>query len=390
MGKKIVLLAGTGHLTNRLKRLLPAEKYDVVHTTLEEVNARDVSASLLEQMATYMKSFDLHDIAMIYLLDEKDEHNLQLIIALISLFPQIPITASLFNENLIPHLQASRKNLTILNPAKIAAPSFVAALYQPLDRPVTPPVPKPTFPNTTKKKDRLVQKLVFSFVTLLLAAVVFFHYREHLSWVDAAYFVVVTIATVGYGDINLLQSDPISKLFVIFLILASTAFIWMIFSLTIDQLLKKRIQRALGRRKYSLEDHIIICGLGRLGYFIVEDLLQKNERVIIIEENEHSLHIDHFRQCGAEVYIGDARMQKVLADVNVSKARALISVINSDSLNLEIGLNARSFQPGLKLILRIFDTKMAEKIKEHLNIHLTLSASDIADEYFYEMLQKQA
>ncbi|MBC7863304.1 MAG: hypothetical protein IAF38_10040, partial [Bacteroidia bacterium] len=60
--------------------------------------------------------------------------NLQLIIALISLYPDIPIAASLFNENLIPHLQANHKNVTILNPAKIAAPYFVAALHQPLQR----------------------------------------------------------------------------------------------------------------------------------------------------------------------------------------------------------------------------------------------------------------
>ena len=77
----------------------------------------------------------------------------------------------------------------------------------------------------------------------------------------------------------------------------------------------------------------------------------------------------------------------MLDDTNVAQARALISVINDDSINLEIGLNSRSFQPGIRLILRIFDEQMAKKIKEYLNIHLTLSASDIADEKFYEILK---
>ena len=56
----------------------------------------------------------------------------------------------------------------------------------------------------------------------------------------------------------------------------------LIFSLTIDVLLKKRMQLSLGRRKYNFSNQIIVCGLGRVGYFIVEELLQKNEKVIFL------------------------------------------------------------------------------------------------------------
>lgn len=161
----------------------------------------------------------------------------------------------------------------------------------------------------------------------------------------------------------------------------------MIFSLTIDRILKKRVALALGRKKYHYKDHVVLCGLGRLGYFIAEELLQKGERLVIIEQNEDSRYLDYFRQLGADIYIGDGRLAKVLDNTNVMQARAVMSVINDDSINLEIGLNCRSFQPGIRLILRIFDEEMARKIKDYLNIHLTLSASDIADEKFYEVLK---
>ncbi|MEO6252428.1 MAG: potassium channel family protein [Ferruginibacter sp.] len=387
MEKKTILVFGSGHLAYRLKEKLNAGNYQVVHATMDEINAGSQSVSLLENLRQFVKKMDVDTVRMIYLLDEKDEVNLQLIIALISLYPGIPVAASLFNENLIPHLQAQHSNVTIFNPAKIAAPYFVAALSQPLERKVEVRVMNKMLKTRFKKSDSLIQNLILSFTGLIIVAVLFFHFHEKLSWIDSFYFVIVTVATVGYGDINLATSSSLSKMAGIMLILSSTFFIWMIFSLTIDRILKKRVMLALGRKKYHLKDHIILCGLGRLGYFIAEELLQKGEKLIIIEQNEDGRYLDYFRQLGAEIYIGDGRLSKVLDDTNVIQARAVMSVINDDSINLEIGLNSRSFQPEIRLILRIFDEQMAVKIKEYLNIHLTLSASDIADERFYEVLK---
>jgi hypothetical protein len=387
MRKKIVLIIGAGHLAYRLKKMLSTQGYEILHSNLEQINAATDSVSLIENLDTYIKKIDLSSLAMVYLLEDKDEHNLQLIISLISLVSDIPITASLFNENLIPHLQKDHINLKILNPAKIAAPSFVEQLYIQVDREAI--YAEVLLKSVEHKKTSLsiIQKLIIGFFVLLCAASAYFHFYENLSWIDSFYFVVVTAATVGYGDINFGMGSVLTKIVIIFLILSSTICIWMIFSLTIDVFLKQRIQLELGRKKYLLKNHVIVCGLGRLGYFIVQELLQKNEKVIVIEQNENSNHIDYFRQLGAEVYIGDARLPKVMRDVNVVQAKALISVINNDSLNLEIGLNARSHQRDVKLILRIFDDQMADKIKDYLKIYHSLSASAIADDKFFEMLK---
>lgn len=386
MKEKTVLIFGSGHLAYRVKKLINIHDYKVVHSTLEAISSNVETGSWLENFNDYIKETDLTSVVMVYLLDDQDDYNLQLIIALISLNANIEITASLFNENLAPHLQATHKNLNILNPAKIAAPVFVDALYKPIRRYLRYTPKKIEKELSEKKGDRLLQKLTIGFIGLLFISIIFFHFVEGLSWLDSIYFVVVTVATVGYGDINLMNSSALSKIFAVILILASMFFIWMIFSLTIDHLLKKRIQLSLGRKKYNIKNHIIVCGLGRLGYFIVEELLSRKEKVIVVEKNQDSPHINYFRNLGADIYIGDAKLQRVLSDVNIGYAKALISVINNDSNNLEIGLNARSFQPNLRLILRIFDEMMAQKIKEHLDIHLTLSASAIADGKFLEAL----
>jgi TrkA-N domain/Ion channel len=389
MKEKVIIIFGSGHLAFRLKKLLYAASYTVLHPFDTMIQSAVSYDPLLEKLEAYFKSIDTGSVKMIYLLDEKDENNLQLIIALTALKIKPAITASLFNENLIPHVSKVHPHLKILNPAKIAAPVFVAALYQPLQRQLTEIPEVPVKVKAAKKNDSFIQKLIISFSALIILAVIFFHFSENLSWIDSLYFVVVTVATVGYGDINLAQSSAASKLFDVFLILSSTVFIWLFFSLIIDQLLKKRIQLALGRKKYKLTNHIVVCGLGRLGHFIVQELLQKNEQVIVIEKDENSPHIDYCRQAGAHVYVGDGRLPNVLDDVNITKAKALVSVISNDALNLEIGLNARSLQHNIRLVLRIFDEQMADKIRDILNIHLTLSASAIADDKFYKMLEEE-
>lgn len=388
MKNKIILIIGAGHLAYRLKKHLSAAGYEIMSTNVDVINTETESFSLIENLGCYIQKIDISSIAMVYLLEDKDEDNLQLIISFISLLIDVPITASLFNENLIPHLEKDHINLRILNPAKIAAPAFVEQLYVRTNSEIvfesletnTVVQPKPSL--------TLIHKLLICFFFILISAVFFFHFYEKLAWIDAFYFVIVTAASVGYGDINLAQSSSLSKIVGMFLILFSTVSIWMIFSLTIDVFLKRRIQLELGRKKYTTKNHVIVCGLGRLGYFIVKELLQKNEKVIVIEQNENSNHIEYLRQLGAEVYLGDARLPKVIKDVNVAEAKAVISVINNDSLNLEIGLNARSHQPNVKMILRIFDDQMADKIKDYLKIYHALSASAIANESFYNQLNK--
>nr|MBP6314042.1 potassium channel family protein [Chitinophagaceae bacterium] len=387
MQKKVVHIFGSGHLVFRLKKIIESKSYQVVQCNDEVINNISISGSIIDNLESYFKQVDLEHVKMIYLLDDKDENNLQLVIALSALKLNIPITVSLFNENFISNLFKDNPKITILNPAKIAAPHFVEALDKEHER--TEEIPSKSVQNSPQKKgDYLILKLLAVFLSVLTCYVLYFHYHEHLNWVNAIYFVVSTMTTVGYGDVNLLNASDWSKMLAVVLMLASTTLMWMIFSLTVDYFLKNRIQISLGRKKYNLKKHIIVCGLGRLGYYIVQELLQKGEKVIIIEIDENSKHIEYFRSRGAAVYVGDARSEKVLADVNVTKSAALISVINNDALNIEIGLHAQALCPHLKIILRIFDEDIAAELKEVLHLNFVISNSSIASKYFYKILEK--
>ena len=381
---------GSGHLARRTLTRATAHGAQVVLLAREEVGATFANQRSFESIVQMVRDADVPSISAAYLVDDRDEVNLEFLIALVSVAPRLPVVVSLFNENIAPHLQAVNPNVRVLNPARIAAPVFVEALDTPLAHALRYRPARMSGAASRQGVDPLIVKLGLGFATMVVAATAYFHAAQRLSWIDALYFVTVTVATVGYGDVNLLNASTLSKLMGIALIVCSTCFIWMIFSLTVDGVIKRRVQLALGRRTYADRDHVIVCGLGRLGYFIVEGLMQRGERVIVVERSEDAATIAHFRSLGVDVYVGDARLPRVLQDVGVMHAKALYSVINNDFTNLEIGLNARSFEPDLRLVLRIFDDAMSACVREQLDIHLTFSMTAIADDQVFSAMPSVA
>lgn len=388
MTARRVAVIGSGHLARRIQTLATSRGYAVVHLSHRSFRLDDTGESTFGAIGHALHGMDFSDVAAVYVVDDRDERNLEVLVALLSMERSFAIIASLFNEHVAPHLRAAHPNIRVLNPARIAAPVFIESLDVPLSRRLRYVPTRLAEEAPPAGRDDLMRTLVIGFVVLLAGATTYFHLAERLSWLDALYFVVVSATTVGYGDISMLHGAPLSKLIAILLLLSSTIFIWMIFSLTIDRLIKQRVQLALGRKRYAHSGHVVVCGLGRLGQFVAEGLIERGERLVIVEKREDAVAVHHLRSLGAEVYIGDARLPRVLSDVGVRRAKALYSLVDDDYANLEIGLNARTFEPDLRLVLRMFDEAMSRRIKEHLDIHLTLSMTAIADEKFVDLLQE--
>lgn len=368
-----ILIIGSGHLAKRIERAYDDVQCSLVRTSFQELLAGSHGSivDVLDRLVTTVNP------TAIFVVDDDDQCNLHSIIALFSLAPTAQVFASVFNERLVPHFRLKRSNFHIFHPPEVAAPEFVEAL-EVEKREIQEVPPQPCIEKRSSRRgSSVLTYCVLAYSIVLFGAVSYFHLKEGFSWIDAVYFVVVTMSTVGYGDINLLNAPSHSKLFGIALILTSMVFVWLIFSLTFDSLLRRRAERNMGHRQYRNRDHVIVCGLGRLGLCIVELLLKKGEEIIVIESDPHNSRIEECRRRGVAVYIGDARSDRVLSDVVVDKAKALYSVINDDAINLEIGLTARTIQPRLRVILRIFDEKIAEMVRETLDIYLTRSTSKI-------------
>lgn len=375
-----ILIIGSSHLALRMKAQLVASPYHCISTDFESLSA-DPSRTILDKLSELIS--DSSGIRGVVVAEASDEHGLQILLSIISIGSTVPVYAPVFNSRLASHFKGLGEKLCVFYPPKIAAPTFVEALTKP-----RPPLhlPQTQIEHEKERANKLglLPILCVLYLAFLSAAVAYFHSFEGLSWIDSIYFVTVTISTVGYGDINLLNASFLSKCYGIFLILTSMVSIWLLFSYTFESLLRRRSEQFLGHKKHRLKNHVIVCGLGRLGISIVELLLDRKENVVVIESNPNNPHLDFCRRNGVAVYVGDARFEKVLIDVNVQGAKALYSVIDSDALNIEIGLTARSLSPSLRLILRIFDGQAALQVRDKFQIHFTLSASELISAYILE------
>lgn len=187
---------------------------------------------------------------------------------------------------------------------------------------------------------------------------------EDLSLIDAFWLTMATVATVGYGDI--IPKTPEGKVFVILLILGGVGIfayaLGVIVSITIEGQLKNVMGRkAMQKKILNLQEHIILCGAGRVGQEIAERLTEEKRSFVIVEKDE-SL----FEPLTAKGYLviqGDATNDEVLEKANISKASGLIACLEGDANNVFVTLTARGLNPDLQIVARASRVESEAKLK---------------------------
>jgi voltage-gated potassium channel len=132
----------------------------------------------------------------------------------------------------------------------------------------------------------------------------------------------------------------------------------------------------------TYRDHIIICGLGRIGYRVVDTLLRMGEEVIGVELNANCPFLEQIRQMKVPVLLGDARQREMLEQARAEEASAIVVCTEDDLTNLAIALDARELNPDIKVVMRMFDAQLAEKVRTGFGIHTAFSTSALAAPVF--------
>ena len=190
-------------------------------------------------------------------------------------------------------------------------------------------------------------------VFTLLVGILGFKIIAGYNWVDAVYMTVITVTTVGYGEVNPLT--PEAKIFAVILILCSVVIVgyaitviteYIISSNSYDSLKLKRVQKQIS----NLSGHIIVCGYGRNGKQAVEKLRAYNKDFVIIERNEEI--IERFENEKTLFVKGNANEDETLVEAGITRAHTLITALPDDADNLFVVLSARQLNKKLHIISR--------------------------------------
>ena len=187
---------------------------------------------------------------------------------------------------------------------------------------------------------------------------------ESYSFVDALYMTVITVSTVGFREVYPL-SDP-GKVFTIFIIFSSLGVVAYFLSNLTQSLFKTQLSFFFGGNLKNLklkkmENHIIVCGYGRNGKQVVEELTAFGKKVIVVDK-DHELVVSNVTQ-PIQFIEGDATEDEVLLRAGITKARSLIATLPLDADNLFVVLTARALNPDLNIISRASSESAEKKLR---------------------------
>ncbi len=198
------------------------------------------------------------------------------------------------------------------------------------------------------------------------------------SWLDAAYFVVATMTTTGYGDVTPNRNNPVEIVAAMLLMLSGITLTGLFIAFGASLLTPIYWVKMQGLRPLHRRGHIIVCGAGSIGSEVIELLIGLGRRLVVIERDPDAAIIELARERRFDLLTGDASRDATLDLCNLEAAHGLVALTNVDTLNLEIGLGARARNPTMPIVLRIAEASFAASIARHFEFETTFSAAALA------------
>ena len=205
---------------------------------------------------------------------------------------------------------------------------------------------------------RKIILVLLLFVVVILGGSMGYMYFENLPFWDAMYLTIITIATVGYGD--LVPVHPAGKVFTIFLLFTGAGLVMYTLGKITEAMVEGSLRKIFKRRKMDkkiarLHNHFIICGFGRIGQVICEILSDADRPFVIIERDQEV--IKEIDDKGYIAVQGEAEEDAILETAGIGRAAGLIAVVSTDADNLFITLTARGLNPSLFILARSSGSK---------------------------------
>lgn len=189
------------------------------------------------------------------------------------------------------------------------------------------------------------------------------------SLLDCFYMVVITISTVGFGEVIDLSGNPAGRVFTIFIAISGIGVLFYSITNMTAFVVEGELKNLFWRKKMEkmavkCSDHYIICGAGNVGVHIMSELLATDNPFVAVDISRKAIEelTDDFR--GQVLLQADATDNSALVKAGIERAKGLFAVTGDDYLNLVICLTAKQLNSSVKVVARCDDTKNAEKIEK--------------------------
>jgi Trk K+ transport system NAD-binding subunit len=222
----------------------------------------------------------------------------------------------------------------------------------------------------------VIALVCFVVVAAAATAIVAWQYRsggDRLTIGEALYAV---LNLLFFNTVYSLPDDALSR--VVFFLLPVLGLV------VLGQLLVRLGTALLNREQWeralasTYSDHVILCGLGRVGFRVARWLHDLGQPLVVIEVDPANPFLEQVRALGIPVIIADARRPDILRQAAIEHASAVAAVTADDLLNLSVGTEARALQPDIRVVLRTFEDRLAENLRQGFDIHAAYSASALA------------
>lgn len=173
---------------------------------------------------------------------------------------------------------------------------------------------------------------------------------DQWSWIDSLYMTIITLSTVGYGEVHTLTGA--GKIWSILIIIFGVSGIGALIRTLNEEFIQLELFRKNTMMKTisKLKNHYVICGYGRMGAVIAKELQGKKLEFVIIENNEQKVEI--IRSKGLFCVNGDATSEETLQDARVDKAVGVAVVLDTDQDNLFVTMSMKTTNPDLFILSR--------------------------------------
>lgn len=238
------------------------------------------------------------------------------------------------------------------------------------------------------EEKRKLKLILIAFILLLALGIVGYKFILNVSFIDALYMTVITISTVGFGEVG--TTSHLSEIFSVIMIFLGVGIVGYAFTTIVAMFVEGRLGdlwkgKKMNKKISALKDHYIICGSGELADVIVAKFAHENLDFLVITDRERDL--DAYSHENILVIEGHSTEEEILDQAGILKAKGLISALESEVDNIVTVLTARNLNKDIYIIANATSKSGSDKLMK-VGANKTLSAIEISGKRMASLMIK--